>query len=276
DPENGGAVYSVQRIIAGNEALDPEKATTISVGAVYTPSWFSGFSASVDYFNIDIDGAVFTPDGQVVIDQCFAGNATLCSAITRDGANMVTQLRVVPQNVNSEKLAGFDIETAYRTELSAIQSEWSGALSARILATHLLKRTVDSFGSTIDYVDFSGDGEGVPSWRGFATLTYDTDALTASLIGRYVNGGYINPLWTSEDININKVDSRIYFDLSAAYRFQFEGVQMEFFGVVENLLDKDPSVVPPARGNAFTSIGTSASLFDTIGRRFRAGLRFNL
>ena len=79
-----GNNYSVPRVIAGNRELEPEDARTTSFGVVYKPAWFGDLSVSADYYDISIDDSIFTPDGQIVIDQCFAGVTSLCSAITRN------------------------------------------------------------------------------------------------------------------------------------------------------------------------------------------------
>ena len=90
---------------------------------MYHPAWLSGFSVSADYYDITIDDSIFTPDGQIVIDQCFAGVTSLCTAITRNSNNVITQLRVIPQNVLSESISGIDLEAS-----------WRGPVTVRVLA----------------------------------------------------------------------------------------------------------------------------------------------
>ena len=64
--------------------------------------------------------------------------------------------------------------------------------------------------------------------------------------------------------------------MSATYDLEFGGTQLQLFGVVQNLFDRDPPVSVVTSGNAFTSIGTNASFFDTLGRQFRLGLRMKM
>ena len=62
-----------------------------------------------------------------------------------------------------------------------------------------------------------------------------------------------------------------YFTWSGSYDFMQkaeDGYQLQLFWAVNNLFDKDPPVAPG--GNAFP---TNPVFFDTLGRRFRAGLR---
>lgn len=260
-----GSNYSVPRVIAGNRALKPEDARTTSFGVVYRPAWLSEFSFSADYYDISIDDSIFTPDGQSVIDQCFAGSSSLCSAITRDASNVITELRVLPQNVLSEGISGIDFEAT-----------WRGALIVRLLASHILDREVDSFGTTIDYDGVTGEALGVSKWRGLAAVTYEGGSFSTTLTGRYVKGGVLNADWGALDIDRNRVSDRTYLDLSGTYDLDLGSVRLQLFGVVQNLFDRDPPVSVATSGNAFTSIGTNASFFDTLGRQFRLGLRMKM
>jgi outer membrane receptor protein involved in Fe transport len=260
-----GASYSVPRVIAGNPELEPEDAKTTSFGAVYRPAWLSSFSFSADYYDITIDDSIFTPDGQIVIDQCVAGVTSLCSAIIRNASNVITQLRVLPQNVLSETISGIDFEAS-----------WRGPVTVRVLASHIMDREVDSFGVTLDYDGVTGDGFGVAKWRGMASVTYEGESFSTTLTGRYVKGGVLKAEWGPLDIDRNDVSDRTYVDLSATYDLSFGGTQLQLFGVVQNLFDRDPPVSVVTSGNAFTSIGTNASFFDTLGRQFRLGLRMKM
>jgi iron complex outermembrane recepter protein len=59
-------------------------------------------------------------------------------------------------------------------------------------------------------------------------------------------------------------------DASVNYDFG----RFELFAVVKNILDKDPPILAPGTGVPNIS-QTNVSLYDTIGRNYRAGVRFN-
>jgi outer membrane receptor protein involved in Fe transport len=65
------------------------------------------------------------------------------------------------------------------------------------------------------------------------------------------------------------VDGANYANLAMSYVFPLRSgaEEIEIFGLIDNLFDKDP-VVAPAGGYP-----TNAALFDTFGRRYRAGVR---
>src|SRR5690606_14553820 len=50
--------------VTGNLDLQPEKADTTGIGVVVQPRFIPGFTASVDYYNIDINGEIGTIGGQ--------------------------------------------------------------------------------------------------------------------------------------------------------------------------------------------------------------------
>ena len=50
--------------------------------------------------------------------------------------------------------------------------------------------------------------------------------------------------------------------------------QFEIFGLVENLFDTDPPIAPGTTGSVVqSSYPTNPALFDTLGARFRTGVR---
>ena len=73
----------------GNANLTPEISHTLTLGGSYSPSFVRGLRLSVDYYDIEISGAITTPDPGAAIDACFAGanlSATnpACLVIRRD------------------------------------------------------------------------------------------------------------------------------------------------------------------------------------------------
>ena len=139
-----------------------------------------------------------------------------------------------------------------------------------------MDREVDSFGVTTAYDGVTGDGLGVSRWRALASVTYDGESFSTTLTGRYVKGGELKAEWGPLDIDDNTVSDATYVDLSATYDLRFAGMNVEVFGVVQNLFDRDPPVSVVTSGNAFVSIGTNASFFDTLGRQFRLGVRMRM
>jgi len=288
DPFNNNANIAYQGLAVGNLALQPERADTTGLGVVYQPSWAPGLSASFDYYNIEIKDAIGTIGAQAIVDRCFSGNQTFCAAITRDPvAGVIRQIRTSPFNLITQIARGFDIEASYRLPMQL----WGGDVNIRALATHYLKNySANGINIPTDTAG-SNASSGPPSWLGRLQLSYSNDPLTVMLIGRGVSSGvYDNsfiecssgcPASTTDHrtINDNRIDGAVYFDASLAYRLNAVSAfsEMEFFVAVTNLADKDPVVVAPGpSGVAYATSANNPSLYDSLGRVFRAGIRLKL
>jgi outer membrane receptor protein involved in Fe transport len=70
-------------VVGGNVALDPEKANTWTLGAVFVPEFLPKFSMSVDYYNIRIEDVIGAATPGDLINACF-GSITSASASDPD------------------------------------------------------------------------------------------------------------------------------------------------------------------------------------------------
>jgi outer membrane receptor protein involved in Fe transport len=261
-------------VLRGNLALKPEEADTYSIGAVYRPSWFSGFSASIDYYDIQIQDAISVLPATTTLTRCFAGEAELCNAVIRDATGAITQIIVQPVNVQSEKTRGIDLEVSYRVNLSDLMDGWDANLSIRALTNYVFNRTIRAGTQTFDYAGALADDTGVPDLRIFLTATYEQGPFQGTLSARHIGEGVLRNEWGPADIADNNVPSVTYFDLGLTWRFTGMGRNAELFGVVENLFDKAPPIAPITTTPTHINFGTNAILYDLIGRQYRSGVRF--
>jgi outer membrane receptor protein involved in Fe transport len=273
DPATGDTLI-VKTLRQGNPDLKPEQADTTTLGVVVQPSFFPGFRASVDYYNIKINGVISTLQPQDLINRCFDGNTALCAFVNRDAAGDLESVVLSQVNLAQLKTRGLDFEMSYNTPLSSIVNSWQGDLSLHFLATYTDRFIIDD---GINSVDYAGDvGSDVsnptPKWRWNANVTYNNGPLTAYLAGRYVGGGKFDHT-LGDLIDKPNVDSRFYVDASLAWTVvNRDGRNVQLYGVVKNLFDKDPPVDP---SNFFLSpLATNPILYDVIGRTFTVGVRF--
>ncbi len=298
DPFRGNASFPRFTVSIGNTALVPEKADTTGLGVVYQPEWLPGFSASVDYFRINVKGVIATVDAQLIIDQCFAGDQTMCAFITRlpvTPAQAAAGITVgdldsviqKPINQNRRLVKGLDLEASYRTSMSDIVDSWSGDLSLRMVASHAIKNATDTGVLVTDTAGSNGDS--VPSWSMTLNANYSLEPFRIAWTGRYISSGVIsnnfiecaagacpNPVPKGKTtVDNNHVKAYFTSDVSLAYRFYQDGQNnAEAFLTIDNVFDKDPALLPQT-GNAY-SPHTNANLYDVLGRTYRAGLRFRL
>ncbi|WP_179641011.1 TonB-dependent receptor domain-containing protein [Sphingomonas guangdongensis] len=259
----------------GNPNLQPEVARTRSAGIVLQPdwNWAQGLKLSADYFDIDVRGLITQVAATQVIARCFAGETVYCPQIQFDNSAFgIANVQQLSFNLNRLRTRGLDFEVAYRVPLP----ESAGRLDLRVLATHILRLTTYDRGTVIERAGSLANG-GLPRWVGTADLTWALDAFTTTLSGRYTASaindvtriGPDDPAYSPalpNSININKFPSAVYLDLNIQQRVALGGTEFTFFGLVENLLDKEPPV--------FAGIGIlTGNPYDLVGRRFKFGAR---
>ena len=82
----------------GNPNLQPEKAVTVSGGAVFTPAFLPGFTLSADWYSINIHGAIDTVDYQTTINRCLEGQAIYCPQLVfASGGAQPNQVNALPR-----------------------------------------------------------------------------------------------------------------------------------------------------------------------------------
>lgn len=277
DPTRGG-ISSLTRVLGGgNSGLDPEKADTFTAGAVLD---LGQFRFSADYFDINVDGAISTVGPQVIVDRCAGGSQEFCQFITRDSAGVLSTVLSTSQNLNTIKTKGVDIEAYYRHPVG------SGDLTVRLVGTYVFDLiTVDSNGAT-DYAGQNGfpvSGQsGLPDFEATANVGWSNEVFGGAFRFRYLSSGVydITKIAPGDDgydptlrnsINVNHVPDFLYVDMNAHVNIELDAdTKMQVFGVVNNLLDKNPPNKLPSNTGV-----TNPALYDVIGRSYRFGVRLN-
>jgi hypothetical protein len=99
---------------------------------------------------------------------------------------------------------------------------------------------------------------------------------------RYVGAGKFSTILhegtgAANTINDNHVPAFVYLSASASYRFYSIGQHAaELFGIVNNLTDTDPPMIPSGAAGGINESSTNGQFYDVVGRFFRAGIRFTL
>jgi iron complex outermembrane receptor protein len=258
-------ITNVTLFTGGNPNLAPEIANTLTVGAVFSPTFLPGFDFSIDYFNIKIDDVITTLSAQQIVNGCYGqNNQGACSQLVRDGGGLLTTINAAFINVANFKNTGVDIEASYRTRLDGIGLD--GQLKVRALANYVDKLVVDNGVLAIDGAGYLGNQATylVPKWRGTLTLNYESEGMGADLRTRYVDGGGFAPTTVLANQNA-RISSHTYVDLGLrAYIRTSDTQRFTVFGSVQNLFDRDPTL--GAVGSPY---------LDLIGRYYTFGVRAN-
>lgn len=282
-----GQVF-IQAQSRGNPNVKPEIANTWTAGIVVTPSFLPGFSASFDYFDIKVKGAIGTVSYQQTVDFCYSGFSQFCDNIVF-AAGQLPSILQQPTNFARQHAKGFDIEASYRTPLSAISPNLPGVFRIHAAATHYIKNVIDNLVFPIDYSGVIAYGAGAfgaaPSWMCRVSAFYETDAVNINLTAHGFNSGVYSNEWIKcttncptstvqrRTINNNRIDSALYFDGSISFKIRPTGNETTLSLIVNNIMNKEPTLVGIDRGaDLFAYPQTARPLFDTVGRTFRVAL----
>jgi outer membrane receptor protein involved in Fe transport len=112
------ATLFTEGTFGGNRELSEETAKTWTAGVVVRPEFAPGLSVSLDWYDIEIEDAINTPEAeelaQLCVDQPTIDNA-FCPGITRDpDTGYIIGFVVKPDNVASFRTAGLDMNFDYR------------------------------------------------------------------------------------------------------------------------------------------------------------------
>ena len=278
DPFRNQAVQVFQNTI-GNTNLKPEVARNTELGIVLArPSWLPGLSLSFDYYDIKLNGVVSSLSADQIVRFCFEGNQAFCGGFQLDGPQGTNFVNVQPFNLASWKTSGFDIEASYQWQQPL---GLPGTFTVRALGTHIRKFIVNAGIAGVDPVDQAGANNGAtPDWKWLAIQTYDSGRFSFTVQERWISDGTFGnqyvvcqsscPASTANHptIDYNRMKGAFYVDIGATFKF---GDNLSIYGKVDNLFDKDPVAAPQTN----TGLDINPALYDTLGRIYRAGVRFN-
>ncbi|MDZ4375300.1 MAG: TonB-dependent receptor [Phenylobacterium sp.] len=272
DPLTQSAV-NVSGNTRGNPTLDPEEADTWTVGLVYRPKWLPGLAASIDFYDIEIKGAISALTTQQTVDLCFGTRPELCSLIFRNPDNTIRQVDLIPTNINLMTAMGVDYEIQYRRPI------FNGALNTRLLVSNQQElNETDVSGIRREFAGaVANEFGGQPKWKGLLSVGYEQGPLSVTTQMRYVGDAKLRNEWVEGvDVDDNHVDAIAYFDLRTSYDFNVRGVEMRASFNIDNLFNTDPRIIPATPGTVqYTRSwpATRIDIYDVLGRSFRAGLR---
>jgi iron complex outermembrane recepter protein len=276
--EPGGVVTTTsgtRTAATGNPLLKPEISNTLTYGAVFTPTFLPGFSASVDAYAINISQAISTPTVDQEVAFCNAGVASNCAFFVFDNTRSVTIAYTKPFNFASYKVDGVDFEASYRFSLADV---WAGADGS--FATHAVLGFVDhdeNFTAGVAPIERAGDvgpnGYHMPKWKGSWQGQYDVGPYEAFVQVRFIGESrFDNTLVQGVTIDNNTVPAAIYVDTNLKYTIPDTDDHWAVFLGVNNVFNITPPLDPSTGNNPYY---TQTALYDVVGRFFRVGAKFN-
>nr|WP_255704107.1 TonB-dependent receptor [Erythrobacter sp. SN021] len=277
--------------IGGNPDLQPEKADTYTVGVVLTPTFLPGFSASVDWFKIDLVDAIQGYGQDTILAVCTeTADPFFCGLINRDGSGSLWRtpqgfVNDIQYNIGGIGTEGIDFQAGYNRQIGN-----AGRLNISFVGTWLDSLYTNPGFDEAPQYDCAGlfgntCSAGVlsygpnPEWRHQLRVGFDF----ASGIGTSVRWRHFSSVDNEDGVaggpNPNGDPPRPgnagfpavnYFDLAFTYE---AGDHFDFRIGANNIFDKEPPLVGsqacpsgPCNGNVY------AQVYDAIGRYIYAGV----
>lgn len=244
-------------------SLTPETADILTVGIVWNPDYIDGFSATVDYWNIQLDNAISTVGTQSRLDGCY-NNAQYCDSIVRFGADSPVAGNIIvvndyTVNVGGIDTDGIDFETRYAFESSI------GSWVIQLDGTYLLNYTKEiAGGESIDHTGrFNVNQDGFfTELRTNFTVNWSIDDWSATATARYIGGVTETEAgWWTEPFD-REVAAMTTIDLQGTWQ-AFENVALTLG--VDNVLDEEPPFVYSAFG-----ANTDVTTYNVLGSFYYA------
>ncbi|MEM8814300.1 MAG: TonB-dependent receptor [Pseudomonadota bacterium] len=158
----------VQQPTVGNEALSEETADTFTVGLVFTPRFLEGLTLAIDYYDIEIDGAISEIDADDILQICytsndFADNASCQIPIRNVTTGQLQQVTETSLNINALRTSGIDLTARYTWEPNFMP----GTLDFGLTITRLdeLEEEAPIPGSTDTFIQDRAGLLGSPEYR---------------------------------------------------------------------------------------------------------------
>lgn len=174
----------IRSTIGGNPELDPETATTKTLGFVYSPSWLEGLNFTVDWYNIKIQDSIGANDAEFILNQCYVqGDTNFCQFAARDplGGEIIS-LETNNQNLpGGTETEGYDVNIDYRfsTDFGNFRLAWDNAYVTYF--GDLGQRRGDNQAG----VSFGGLAGGIYRLKSNATVSWSLGDFSASVTARY-------------------------------------------------------------------------------------------
>ena len=205
----------------GNPNLENEAADSWTVGLTFEPSFLDRLSISLDYQNIEIEGAINNLNGSAVVAACYDSSIypsdAVCNQFTRDPARFILSgYRAGFVNTGFTNFAGLTTNIAYSVDV--------GPGTVGLAATWF----------RLDKYDTSTNGFDVDDWvellgreknRAQIAVSYSQDKWSATWQGHYVGEGWLDSSARDHDgtstplFEFARTDSMLTHNVTVSYVF---------------------------------------------------------
>jgi outer membrane receptor protein involved in Fe transport len=281
--------------------LGPESGKSFDFGAVYSPHFLPGLSASADIWRIYLDNVITVVGAQSVVNLCFAGQTRFCPLITRAATpgneGQIALLTLPTANLGRFDVKGVDFQANYKLPPFAF-----GQFSVGLSGTYLAQAKVQSApglpgNSVLNYVGIMGStGSALqascpggapgaicyfPRVRGLGSLGWQWGPWDAQWTMNYISHFQVGSLDARQGATgaigfapggpagayVLEYGNYVYNNLQLGYSIQ--PINLRLDAGVDNVFDKQP---PFLYANNSQNANTDPNDFDVLGRYYWARL----
>lgn len=267
--------------LGGNPNLREETATTWTVGGVFAPSFLSGFTATVDYYNIKIDDYISTVGSANIGNACFTLQLqNYCALITRNSVGQIERIDDRNANTGGLRTSGLDIGANYTYRPTSLFGIENARIGFSYQGSRLFKYNyVPVVGLPIERVCAGTFGRlctpagiPLPKWRHNARVTVGTDQAAVSVQYRRITS--VRDDNDAVVYAVERLPAKEYVDMT----IRMSPADMFDLNIgVSNLFDVQPPLLASAQsGGQGEQTNTFPTTYDVMGRSFFVGtkLRF--
>ncbi|MEO6341041.1 MAG: TonB-dependent receptor [Caulobacteraceae bacterium] len=291
-----GGNNSLRLITKGNPNLTPEKARTVTLGVVLTPTAIPRLTLSLDYYRTRMTDAItqISYQNDTIQNICLASaptyNSSFCSLAVRPitnpadprykdpNANFPSEVYNSPLNAARQNTEGFELQGDYRFDVQDVIPGIPGSVSIRHLVSYQpVNKTINLPGAFPTVTTGLAGPVGAPKLRQNTFFSYDLKNWTLALQNQWMSSV---KLATSDNAvngnSQNYAQPRLHaynvLDVTVSYRFQARGANAELFLTVNNVLNARAPLFPSNSGIPGLFYPT-LGYYDDMGRYFTMGLR---
>ena len=280
----------VQALSGGNPNLQAERTNTYTGGFVISPKFnyplFRHISASVDYYNIEINGYVTSVGPAADLEKCFnedGSNPTysnafsLCRNVTRDpSSGQIVTGSAQLQNIGAVRTSGVDFQIDWNFALSTIPyanlGDRFGSLAFNLTANWLndYDQQLLPGDPFLNFRDSIGPGpdNSFPVWKAFLNADYTLGPVEVGVQEQYIGSARDQScVGITTQCTARGVDPEFYTNFNARWKINDT---LELRGTLSNAFNQDPRFFTSASASEGQS---NAATYDFIGRAFTIALK---
>ncbi len=278
-------------VLGGNPQLNEERSNTFTAGLILTPGFAPDFRLTVDYYNINVTGAISALAGGVssILDLCYNqirdADSVACRAVARNPTSGVIDtsfpVTALNQNIGRLKTSGIDVQANYRIRADFGFFDSKSRFDIQLAGNWTKEFTVTPIQDLPARKNFCGGlfgptcGEPKFDYKTTSRVTWSTGPLSLSARHRWVSSvkldvlelpgrrGDTPPAATTEAVP--RIGAENYVDLSFKYDLN---ERLALWGGANNVLDNKP----PLLGSRQRRNNTFPDTYDAVGTEFFVGM----